>query len=164
MSDNEAPETEQENDSGESEEFDKERALAKIKKSNAEAAGLRKRLKELEPKLKQFDEWQESQKSELEKLQGQLEAAVTRASTLEAEKLRRDVAAEKGLSASQAKWLQGSTLEELNSSADELLSDFKATKIGKPTVSSLKGGSDPSSDKPFDPKDIASRVLNRNRF
>jgi len=55
--------------------FDRKRAEAKIAKVNSEAANLRKRLKELEPKAAELQAIKDADKSETERLNDQLEAA-----------------------------------------------------------------------------------------
>jgi hypothetical protein len=55
-------------------EFDRKRAEAKIRKANNEAAGLRKRLKELEPLARKAKEAEDAQKTEVERLRDELAA------------------------------------------------------------------------------------------
>lgn len=55
--------------------FDRKQAEAKIRKANSEAANLRKRLKELEPKAEELQRIKDSEKSESERLNDQLERA-----------------------------------------------------------------------------------------
>lgn len=65
----------QEADSGEEKPFDRKQAEAKIRKANSEAANLRKRLKELEPKAAELQAIKDAEKTESERLNDQLEAA-----------------------------------------------------------------------------------------
>lgn len=83
----------------------------KVAKSNADAA---KRLAELE----------EADKSETEKLASERDQHRARAESAELSLARLEVALEKGLTRAQAKRLVGSTREELESDADELLADL----------------------------------------
>lgn len=83
----------------------------KVAKSNADAA---KRLAELE----------EADKSETEKLASERDQHRTRADSAELSLARLEVALEKGLTRAQAKRLVGSTREELEADADELLADL----------------------------------------
>jgi len=147
----------------ETEEFDAERAKAKIAKVNAEAANLRKRLKELEPLANKAKEIEDSQKSETERLREELDAL--KKSAADANRLR--VALAKGLTEKQAARLVGSTIEELEADADELIAAFKGTEPpakrvpGKPREN-LKGGSNPE----IEPEDtdlnkIAARMMGR---
>ncbi|MGW0905034.1 hypothetical protein [Streptomyces sp. NPDC002853] len=55
--------------------FDRKQAEAKIKKANSEAANLRKRLKDLEPKAAELQAIKDAEKSESERLNDQLTAA-----------------------------------------------------------------------------------------
>ena len=55
--------------------FDRKQAEAKIRKANSEAANLRKRLKELEPKAAELQAIKDSEKSESERLNDQLARA-----------------------------------------------------------------------------------------
>jgi DNA repair exonuclease SbcCD ATPase subunit len=141
--------------------FDAERAKAKINKVNREAKNLRERLKafeEAEAKRK------ESEMSETEKAVARAEAAEKRATELEFEKLRSDIARDKGLTAAQAKRLQGSTKEELEADAEDLLEAFN-----KPTGNSnsrgsgkLRGGANPDeSALELDPEKLANSIRPR---
>lgn len=88
-------------------------------------------------KAKAFDEFQESQKTEMQKLTDRADAAEAKASAVEALALRMEVAADKGIPASL---LTGSTKDELEAAADALLAfrgdkakpDFGAGDRGKP--------------------------------
>lgn len=77
----ESGETEQQDDAREAESgseekpFDRKQAEAKIRKANNEAANLRKRLKELEPKAAELQAIKDSEKSESERLNDQLARA-----------------------------------------------------------------------------------------
>lgn len=123
------------------------------------ANDLRAKLKELEDR----------DKSDGEKLAGKIAEAEERASKAEARANRLQVAIDKGLSAAQAKRLVGSTVEELEADADEILETFPgstkpadATSTddgkgdGKPPskqpTENLRGGLDPT--KPADGIDV----------
>jgi len=133
---------------GDEDEFDTERAKAKIAKANAEAAGLRKRLKELEAKAAKLDELEESKKTEQEKLAEQARSLEDRASKAEMDSARLRIALRKGLSEHQAKRLVGSSEEELEADADELLEAFKSDppNPGVSRVPVLRGGGDPTQE------------------
>ena len=62
--------------------------------------------------------------SETEKLTGKLTEAEQRAATAEARAMRLEVAHDKGLTSAQANRLVGTTKEELEADADELLAQF----------------------------------------
>jgi hypothetical protein len=67
-------------------------------------------------------------KSEAEAARAEAEAAKAQAATVTAELLRTTVAADKKLTVDQAAYLQGSTKEELEASADRLIAAFGATQ------------------------------------
>ncbi|MCX4816768.1 hypothetical protein OG601_47470 [Streptomyces sp. NBC_01239] len=71
----ESTEDAQEAESGEERPFDRKQAEAKIRKANSEAANLRKRLKELEPKAAELQAIKDAEKSESERLNDQLQRA-----------------------------------------------------------------------------------------
>lgn len=87
-----------------------------------------KRTSELEARLKEFED---RDKSEAERLAERAEAAEKRAAEIESRAMRLEVAHEKGLTPGQAKRLVGSTRDELEADADEILRDFP-TKPGRP--------------------------------
>lgn len=80
-------------------------------KANSDAAA---KLKELE----------DAGKTEAERLQAKAEENEKKAAAAEARALRLEIAAAKGLTPAQAKRLVGTTKEELEADADELLSTF----------------------------------------
>lgn len=86
-----------------------------LSKANKEAEQLRLKLREFE----------ERDKTEAQKLSDRAEAAEKRAADLETRSLRLEVASEQGLTSAQAKRLVGSTREELEADAVELLETFK---------------------------------------
>lgn len=75
-------------------------------------------------KAKQFDEITEAQKSELDKATDRAAQAEARAAEVEQRALRAEVAADKGVPAAL---LSGTTLEELEASADALIA-FRGAK------------------------------------
>lgn len=79
------------------------------------------RAKELEAKVKEAED---AEKTELEKLQGQVADLTKKAEAAEAKADRFEVAAAKGLSLAQARRLVGSTKEELEADADALRADL----------------------------------------
>jgi hypothetical protein len=86
-----------------------------------------KRAGELEARLKEFED---RDKSDLDKVTERATSAEERATKAEQALARLEVALEKGLTPSQAKRLVGSTREELEADADELLADIG--KAGAP--------------------------------
>lgn len=87
-----------------------------LNQANKEAEKLRLKLKEYEDR----------DKSEQEKLVESHAAAEQRAQAAELKATRLEVAAEKGLTPAQAKRLVGTTRDELEADADEVLRDFPA--------------------------------------
>lgn len=140
--------------------FDEERAKAKIAKANSEAQGLRKRLKELEEKASKLDELENASKTEQQKLTEQVAALEARAAKAEADHLRLSVGAEKGLSPAQARRLLGTTKEELEADADELLTSFKPAdeRPGGRPREALRGGGAPNEDPEIDVKKIVESI------
>lgn len=152
----------------EPEPFDEERAKAKIRKANSEAEQLRKRLKDAEAKAAKYDELEDANKSEQQKLADKVAEAERKAQEAEARALRFEVAHERGLTAAQAKRLVGTTREELDADATELLDSFKAPEADgdkggagparKPTEN-LRGGGAPNEEpEETDPLKLAAQV------
>lgn len=83
---------------------------------------------DLKAKAQRLKEAEDADKSEIDKLKDRLSESESRASKAESEALRTTVASQKGLTANQAKRLSGSTKEELESDADELLESFGTKK------------------------------------
>lgn len=71
--------------------FDVKRAEAKIRKANNEAANLRKRLKELEPLAEEARKAKEANKTETERLQGQLAEMEKRVGQMRARAVKSEV-------------------------------------------------------------------------
>ena len=93
------------------------------------------RMKENAEKARLYDEAQEQGKSELQKAQEAAAKAEARAAALESKVLRAQVAAAKGV---DADLLSGSTLEELEASADRLLA-WRGAQIPKGAPASDAG-------------------------
>jgi hypothetical protein len=72
-------------------------------------------------------EFEERDKTEAEKLAARLADAEKRALDSETQAMRLEIAGEKGLTPAQARRLMGSTREELEADADDLLDTFKST-------------------------------------
>lgn len=87
---------------------------AALKKANKEAETLRLKLKEYEDR----------DKTDAQKLQEERDALKTERDSLYLEQLRREVADEKGLTPAQARRLVGTTRDELEADADEVLAAF----------------------------------------
>jgi multidrug resistance efflux pump len=107
-------------------EFDPDRAKAKIKKANAEAAGLRARLKAAEEKNAKLAEYEkvakeveDSKKSETEKF-AELSAVNQK---LQRQIWQTEVRDELGLTRAQMKYISGDSLEELKANAESFKKD-----------------------------------------
>jgi hypothetical protein len=83
---------------------------------------------DLKGKAAKFDELDQASKTEQERLTERLAAAEARAAEIEGRALRLEVASENGLTPAQAKRLVGSTREELEADAKELLATFTPSK------------------------------------
>lgn len=95
-----------------------------LNKANKEAETLRLKLKEFEDR----------DKSDLERLTERAEAAEKAVAQAEVRSLRLEIAAEKGLTPAQAKRLVGETRDELEADASELLETFKPANDDAPDV------------------------------
>jgi hypothetical protein len=93
---------------------------------------LETRLKELEPIAKKVKEREEADKSELQKLNEALNAEKAARSAAELANVRHEVGLAKNVPAGLIKYLTGSTKEELEGAADDLLAQLEAT--GGPKV------------------------------
>lgn len=102
-----------------------------VKKLRAENAKYRTEAKELANKAKQFDDLQESQKTELQKAQEAAQRAEQELQTARTEALRVKVAAAKGLPASIADRLHGTTEEEMQADADLMLAEIEKQYVAK---------------------------------
>jgi hypothetical protein len=137
---------------------------AALKKANKEAEESRRKLKEIEDR----------DKSEGEKLTDRITAAEKRADEAESRALRLEVAASKGLTPGQAKRLAGTTQEELEADADELLADFapvstggdeedehRSTPGGRPKERLRGGGAPAEEPEESDPRKLADLIPRR---
>lgn len=124
-------------------------------------AALRKANKEAETARLRLKEYEDREKTDGEKLTERITAAEKRAEEAETRALRLEVATTKGLTAAQARRLVGTTTEELEADADELLSSFKseggAPPPSKPTEQ-LRGGGDPTEDTPVDMRAVVDAI------
>lgn len=95
--------------------------------------------------------FEDRDKTEAQRLTDRADAAEKRATELEARALRLEVAAEQGLTTAQAKRLVGSTREELEADAKELLETFKPSTPDDPAslvVASMDLGTRGTTSKP----------------
>lgn len=149
----------------EDEPLDLERVKEALRKKNSEAVNLRKRLKEAEAAEEELQKLKDKDKSDAERAAEKTRSLEDKATQAETELLKLRVALRKGLSETQAKRLVGTTEEELESDADELLESFKPSEDGgKPKPSTkpkedLKGGGDPTNEpEEMDPRKLAAAV------
>lgn len=112
-----------------------EEARRKVAELNAENASWRTKLREAEPLAAKARELEEAQKTAEQRAAEAQAAAEKRAADAELKLLRAEVAAEKGLTAAQAKRLVGSTREELLADADDFLTSLPAA----PTTTATPG-------------------------
>ncbi len=115
-----------------------------------------------------LDELENAGKSETERLTSENAALKAQAADSTSKLLRLEVAVAKGLTPAQAKRLVGSSQEELEADADDLLATFKPavdpaadTKV-PPTqrpVTALAGGADPTEEPDeLDPRKLAAGI------
>lgn len=109
-----------------------------------------KQLAELEPLAKRARELEDASKTDLERLTADVQTHQGRADKAEGELLRLRVALRKGLSETQARRLIGSTEDELEADADDLLASFSPKK-------------DPEPDPEPEPEPEPSRTNRRDR-
>lgn len=95
--------------------------LAALQKERDQRKALEKQIRELKPLAAKARELEEASKSELDKAAERATAAEARASNAEAQLVRKDIAASKGLKPEAAEFLTGTTPEEIEASAEKLL-------------------------------------------
>jgi seryl-tRNA(Sec) selenium transferase len=147
MSDTTTAETTAETDAPEAEEtstesFDQDRAMAKIRKANDEAKGLRARVKELEALEAKVRDYEESQKSEAEKVQERAAKAEQRALAAETELIRERIARRHQISDDDLELLGTGTEDQIEARAKRIAALQAAAVAAKATV--------PPSDKPVE--------------
>lgn len=132
------------------------KALAAERKARRDAE---RQLKDMQDRLAAIED---AEKTETQRLADKLAEAEARATQAEANALRLQVAQSKGLSAAQAKRLVGSTQEELEADADEILEAFPGQGATPPPDPSprpdLRGGADPTGDAPVDVREIVDSI------
>lgn len=138
-------------------------AKATLKKARDEAAKYRTQVRELEPKARKADEFEETNQTEIEKRDKRIAELESSNTSLTQAAIRSEIAAEKGLTPAQAKRLAGSTREELEADAEELSALFKGTTSepinGKPRENIPRGGGDPEIEvTETDPAKLAAAV------
>ncbi len=131
-------------------EFDPARARAALEKKNREAAGLRARLKELEPLAAKAREADEATKTELQKATEARAAVERERDEARLALMKRDAAEEAGLPKAWADRLRGSTAAELLADAKALAKDFTPApqSSARRPVADLRTGALPAGDRP----------------
>src|SRR5262245_36751800 len=126
---------------------------AYVKQLRREAAGLRTKLVDAEERLQ---EREDADKSELERATERATAAEQRAADAETRLVRFEVAAEHGLDLDAAKFLTGSTREEIELRAEEL---GKLLDTAKPTPGGFDGGARKPAPAKGTPEEEHNRLL-----
>lgn len=155
-------------DEGTGDEFDVERAKAKIAKTNSENASLRKRLKAAEEKAAKLDEIEQADKSEADQLRDQLAEAQRQAQEAQRRHDRLEVALEKALPEKDAKRvlngsrrLVGDDRDALEADAEDYFASFGPLEGDPPanrSESLPRGGGDPTSEPDVDVKSIVDSI------
>jgi hypothetical protein len=117
-------------------------------------------LDQLRSAAQRLKDAEDADKTEGQKAKDRADAAEARATKAEGQLLRLEIAAEKGLTPAQAKRLVGSTREELEADADELLEAFGGKKEPlKRPGSPARSGSIPNAEsEENDPEKLAAKV------
>jgi len=139
------------------------RALERERAARKEAEA---KVKELEPLAAKAKELEDANKSDIDKANEKVAVAEKRAQDAELNAWRLEVATEKGLNASQAKRLVGTTKDELLADADASIEDgtFVVNKGGampppsKRPKPDLRTGSDPDGDDEPEAKDLIDAI------
>lgn len=100
--------------------YDAERAMAKIRKANAEAESLRKQIAELKPQADQFRRLEEASKSEAQRLAEAAEAARRDADTARSDAIRYKAAATYGIPSDHFDLLGTGTEDEISARAEKI--------------------------------------------
>jgi DNA repair exonuclease SbcCD ATPase subunit len=119
---------------------DPKKLKAQWEKANREAAGLRKRVKELEPLAQKAKDLEDAQKSEVEKLNDQLATAQVELQGFRVAEIRRSAAEAAGLPAKYMKYITAADEAEALEQAKELAKDIKTPE---PKPADLKQGTRP---------------------
>jgi len=151
---NDAPEEPQEGGEAQPTTFDADY----VKKLRDEAAKYRTEAKANAEAAKRLAQFEESQKSEQQKLMERAEAAERERDQVRLEALRLRIAHEKGLTPKQAARLRGTSEEELAADADDLLAEFGPAGPRRPTGDVGQGPRDTATT-PNDPKSLADAVI-----
>ena len=130
-----------------------------VKALRSEAAAYRTRAKEAESKVAEYEE---SSKSEVEKLSGKVTRAEQRAAEAEAKLLRFTVAIEKQVDPELVPLLSATSREELEQQANLLVS--KTAQVARPANGEYDGGAKPQNDEPVSPEQAHQELLVNTLF
>ena len=121
--------------------------IAALQKERDQRKALEKQIRELKPLAAKARELEEASKSELDKAAERATAAEARAAAAEAQLVRKDIAAAKGLKPEAAEFLTGTTPEEIEASADKWLALMPEQQRppGRP-VEQLQSGAVPAAN------------------
>ena len=117
---------------------------------------------DIKAKASEFDKAQEASKSDIEKASARAEKAEKELEAVRLESVRSSVALAKSLTPTQAKRLVGTTREELEADADELLADLKPAEQ-RPNTPKKAPASGASSGRVTDDR-AGDRALARDLF
>lgn len=115
-------------------------------------------------KAEEFDKLADAQKTTEQRLNDQLSAVQKENAELKYAQLRADVAVAKGLSPKLARRLTGTTREELEADADDLLEEFpkpeQKVALSQKPKENLRGGGRAGDEEPeeTDPRKLAARI------
>ena len=104
---------------------------------------------DVKAKAAEFDKAQEASKTEVQKAAERAKKAEQELTAVRSEANRNAVALAKGLTPTQAKRLVGSTREELEADAEELLKDLKADPSNPPRAPHQKTSTSNAQDDPM---------------
>lgn len=148
-------------------EFDREKALEKIRKLNSEQKNQRDKTKAQEAEIERLrvfeqrvKEIEDGEKSDLEKALAQIEDLKADNKAKARSVVLKDLRAKHDLTDEQLEFLTGDTEEELIQNAEKLVAAFvsKETKTRKPGADDLSGGREPrtTTTKPT-PREIGAK-------
>lgn len=147
---------------GNDDDFDPKRAWDLIQNTRGDVERVKAELTAAKAKVTEFEA---AGKTAEEKLTDRASTAERDNGDLRGQVLRLELALDKGLTRSQAKRLVGTTKEELEKDADELLADFKSTDdtrrppVGGNRREQLRGGGDPTEEPDErDPRKLAAQI------
>lgn len=117
---------------------------------------------DLKVAAEKYQEWERSQKSELERATEERDSLKKELETLRLESLRNSVAQEIGIPGHLASRLRGTTKEELEADANELLEAIKPKQVPNERPEPVGGGAPrEKGDSGFDPKELADELRGR---